>query len=174
MATTGKVRSNSIGVYVSTTTGPFGTAQTGNTFGDNTHEDDDWEIIACATSGSFSGSLEIIDATTKDNDGQREVLPGGLQWSMSAEGMVQFDLAGTVNSNLTLFDLWSDKTQIRVAWTTGESGDYMYYGLAYITSFEESAGLNEVANFSVSIEGDGAITKALVSTTKSDFLDNDI
>ena len=172
MATTGKIRSNAIGVYVSTTEGAFTTGVTGGTFGDTAHEDDTWELIACATSGSFSGSLEIIDATTKDNDGQREVLPGGLQWSMSAEGMVQFDLAATVNGNLSLFDLWADKKQIRVAWTTGAAGDYMYYGLAYITSFEESAGLNEVATYSVSLEGDGAITKKVVDTTNASFTNN--
>ena len=91
---------------------------------------------------------------------------------MSAEGMVQFDLAATVNGNLSLFDLWADKKQIRVAWTTGAAGDYMYYGLAYITSFEESAGLNEVATYSVSLEGDGAITKKVVDTTNASFTNN--
>ena len=172
--TTGKVRSNSIGIYISDTTGAFGYTLDG-TYGDETAtENDSWKLIACATSGTFSGSLEIIDATTKDNDGQREILPGGLQWSMSAEGMVQFDIT-TTNGNLDLFDLWHDKTRIRVAWTTGQSADYMYYGLAYITSFEEQAGLNEVATFSISLEGDGAITKSLIdlsNTPTTSFTNN--
>ena len=150
-ATTGKVRSNKIGVYISNTTIPdTGTAPSGATFGDDAFENDTWELIACATSGTFSGSLEIIDATTKDNDGQREVLPGGLSWTMSAEGLIQFNTANTVRGSLDLFDLWKNKTAVRIAWTTGEAADYMYYGNAYCTSIEESAGLNEVANFSVS------------------------
>lgn len=91
---------------------------------------------------------------------------------MNAEGMVQFDLGSTVNGNLTLFDLWEAKTQIRVAWTTGTAGDYMYYGLGYITSFEESAGLNEVATYSVTIEGDGSVTKAVVDLTTTSFTNN--
>lgn len=162
--TTGKIRSNAIGVYISN-------AQGASTI-DTTAANDTYDLIACATSGTFSGSMEVLDATTKDNDGQREILTGGLTWSMTAEGMVQYDLATTVNSNIDLFDLWANKTKLRLAWTTGESGDYMYYGNAYITSYEESAGLNEMASYSVTFEGDGSITKAVVNTTTATFNDN--
>lgn len=174
MATTGKIRSNAIGVYISNTVLPdtAATAPTGNTFGDNTFENDTWELVACATSGTFSGSLEVIDATTKDNDGQREILPGGLTWSMTAEGMIQFDLADTVRSSVDLFDLWKAKTQVRIAWTTAQDGDTMYYGAAYITQLEENAGLNEVASFSVTFEGDGDLTKAVVDTSNTTFNNN--
>jgi TP901-1 family phage major tail protein len=163
--TAGKIRSNSIGVYISTSQGA-------STI-DDTATDDTYELIACSTSGSFTGSMEVIDATTKDNDGQREILTGGLTWSMSAEGMVQYDLASTVNSNINLFDLWANKTKIRLAWSTGSVDDYMYYGNAYITSYEESAGLNEVASYSVTFEGDGAITKAVVVTGNTWHNNND-
>lgn len=174
VTTTGKVRSNKIGIYISNTAIPDtgNTAAADGTFGDDTAEDDTFELIACATSGTFSGSLEIIDATTKDNDGQREILAGGLSWTMSCEGLIQFDLGATVRSNLDLFDLWQDKTLVRIAWTTGQNDDYMYYGNAYCTSIEESAGLNEVATFSVNFEGDGAVTKAVIDTTNVTFNDN--
>jgi len=162
--TTGKIRSNAIGVYISN-------AQGASTI-DTDATDDTYDLIACATSGTFSGSMEVLDATTKDNDGQREILTGGLTWSMTAEGMVQYDLATTVNSNIDLFDLWSAKTKLRLAWTTGIDGDYMYYGNAYITSYEETAGLNEIASYSVTFEGDGSITKAAVDTGAT-FNNND-
>lgn len=174
MATTGKIRSNAIGVYISNTAIPdTGTAATGGTFGDNTYEDDTFELIACATSGSFSGSREVIDATTKDNDGRREILAGGSSWTVSAEGLIEYGLADTVRSAADIFDLWNNNTKVRIAWTTGESGDTMYYGNAFITSYEESAGLNEVASYSVTFEGDGSITKAIVDTTNATFNDND-
>ena len=91
---------------------------------------------------------------------------------MSADGLIQYDLKATVNGNIELFDLWRNATKIRLAWTTGQDGDYIYYGDAYITSLEESAGLNEVATFSVSFEGDGDITKALVDTANLIFNHN--
>ena len=182
MATTGKVRSNSLGVYISTsqggstlegdTIGTLGSTGVGNTFGDTSAEAQTFQLIAAATSGSFSGSRDVIDATTKDNDGRREILIAGSQWSMSADGLIQYDLGGTVENAISLFDLWNGATKVRLAWTTAQDGDYIYYGDAFITSYEESAGLNEVATFSVSFEGDGAITKALVDTANLTFNDN--
>lgn len=179
MATTGKLRSNSLGVYVSTTTGvstlagdTIGTTDIGNTLGDTSAEAQTFQLVAAATSGSFSGSRDVIDATTKDNDGRREILIAGSSWSMSADGLIQYDLKATVNGNIELFDLWRNATKVRLAWTTGQDGDYVYYGDAYITSLEESAGLNEVATFSVSFEGDGDITKALVDTANLTFVNN--
>lgn len=170
--TTGKVRSNSIGVYISNSATSEDTL-IGATYGDNTDEAQVWEIVACATSGSFSAQTEIIEATTKDNDGQREILIGGVTWSMSVEGLIQFNTADSVRGALDVFDLWSDKTQVRVAWMTGNDGDYMYHGNAYITQVEETAGLNEVATFSATLEGDGAITKSLLSTENFTINTND-
>lgn len=169
--TTGKIRSNAIGVYISNTTATdFPTI--GGTYGDVTGENDTWELVACATSGTFTGSMEVLDATTKDNDGQREILTGGLTWSMSAEGLIQFDVTSDVKGAIDLFDLWTAKTRLRLSWTTGVDGDYMYYGQAYITSYEESAGLNEIASYSVTFEGDGAITKAIIDDTNATFNNN--
>jgi len=168
---TGKIRSNAIGVYVSNTTATdFPTI--GNTYGDVAEENDSFELVACATSGTFTGSMEVLDATTKDNDGQREILTGGLTWSMSAEGLIQFDVTTDVKGAIDLFDLWTAKTRLRLSWTTGNDGDYMYYGNAYITSYEETAGLNEIASFSVTFEGDGSITKAIIDETNVNFLNN--
>jgi len=174
MATTGKVRSNKIGIYFAPTLNSDNDTGVSGTYGDNsTDETHTFEIVACATSGSFSASTEIIDATTKDNDGQREILIGGVTWNMSVEGMIQFNTADTVQGVLDIFELWQNKTKFRVAWTTGVDGDYMYYGDAYITQIEESAGLNEVATFSATLEGDGSITKALVDTTYLTLNNND-
>lgn len=175
MATTGKIRSNAIGVYISNTSIPdTGTAQSGNTFGDDTaFEDDTFELIACATSGSFSGSREVIDATTKDNDGRREILAGGSSWTVSAEGLIEYGLSADVRGAADIFDLWNNNTKVRIAWTTGANGDNMYYGNAFITSYEESAGLNEVASYSVTFEGDGSITKAVIDTSGVTFNNND-
>ena len=161
MATTGKIRSNAINVYLSTTTGA-------DTI-DGTATDDTYDIIASSTSGTFSGELETLDATTKDNDGARSILVSAINWSVTCEGLVQYDdLTGKLRAH-ELFDLWNGKTQVRVAWSTGVDGDAFYYGNGYITSYEESAGLNEVASFSITIEGDGGITKATIDTAAATF-----
>jgi TP901-1 family phage major tail protein len=173
MATTGKVRSNAIGVYISNTALPdAGLTYVGPTFGDGATEDDEFELIACATSGSFSGSMEVIDATTKDNDGQREILTSALSWSMSCDGLIDYSTAAGSKSATELFDLWKAKTKVRIAWTTGVDGDVMLWGDAYITSYEETAGLNEVATYAVQFEGDGSITKSTIDDTNVAFTNN--
>jgi len=173
MATTGKIRSNAIGVYISNTALPdAGLTYAGPTFGDGATEDDDFELIACATSGSFSGSMEVIDATTKDNDGQREILTSALSWSMSCDGLIDYSTAAGSKSATELFDLWKAKTKVRIAWTTGVDGDVMLWGDAYITSYEETAGLNEVATYAVQFEGDGSITKSIIDDANVAFTNN--
>jgi len=173
MATTGKIRSNAIGVYISNTVLPdAGLTYAGTTFGDGATEDDVFELIACATNGSFSGSMEVIDATTKDNDGQREILTSALSWSMSVDGLVDYSVSASARAATELFDLWKAKTKVRIAWTTGVTGDVMLWGNAYITSYEETAGLNEVATYAVTFEGDGSITKSTISTVNAQWTNN--
>jgi hypothetical protein len=103
MPTTGKIRSNAIGIFISNESANSGTFS-GGTYGDNTSE--------------------------------------------------------------------KNKTKIKLAWTTGVDGDLMYWGKGYITTYEESAGLNEVASFSVNFEGDGTIYKAVLDTNDAVFNNN--
>ena len=169
MPTTGKIRSNAIGVWVANST----PAITGGTYGDVTGEATTYELVACSTSGTFSGTRELIEATTKDNDGAREILTGGITWSITCEGLIEYGLGTTVRSAHDVFDLWEGKTKVRVAWSTGVDGDTLYYGDAFVTSYEETAGLNEVASFSATFEGDGLITKKVIDTDHATFTNND-
>lgn len=82
---------------------------------------------------------------------------------MSVEGLIQYDDSTDKVRSGELFTLWKNKTKVRLAWATGVNGDTYYWGDGYITSYEESAGLNEVGTYSVSIEGDGDINSATVS-----------
>jgi len=169
MATSGKIRSNAIGVWVANSTPDV----TGGTYGDATTEATTYELVACSTSGTFSGTRELIEATTKDNDGAREILTGGVTWSITCEGLIEYGLGTTVRSSEDIFDLWEGKTKVRVAWSTGASEDTIYYGDAYVTSYEETAGLNEVASFFSFFEGDGLITKKVIDTDHLTFNNND-
>lgn len=159
MATTGKLRSNALNLYVNTLQGA-------DTF-DDTVTDDTWEIVASSTSGTFSGELETIDATSKDQDGARQILVSAISWSIQAEGLVQYNDTTDKLRSAELFAIWKAKTKIRVAWSTGVDGDTYYWGDGYIVSYEEQAGVNEVATFSVTIEGDGGINTETVASASS-------
>lgn len=157
MATTGKIRSNAINVYVSTSQGD-------TLAGDTDTTDETFEIVASSTSGTFSGELETIDATSKDNDGARAILVSATSWTMQVEGLIHYGDNTNKVRPADLFTLWNTKTPVRVAWATGKDGDAFLYGNAYITSYEETAGLNEVATFSCTFEGDGAIHSGTIDT----------
>jgi|10_taG_2_1085330.scaffolds.fasta_scaffold130461_2 TP901-1 family phage major tail protein len=152
--TAGVLHSNAIGIYV-------------------LNGANNYEAVAYSTSGSLELSRETIDATTKDNDGAKTIILGGEGWSMSCDGVVNYsalDQDGTANTDvhttIDLFDAWKNKTELTLAWTTGESdgsnADNMYTGNAFISSYSESAGVNDVATYSCSFESNGDITKTAI------------
>jgi TP901-1 family phage major tail protein len=161
--TKGAVHSNAIGIFNEISTGAF-------------------QIIAYSTSGSLELNRETIDATTKDNDGANVKIMGGQSWSMSCDGVVNYvaqNASGAdvtdVESSLDLFDAWAGKTELTLAWTTGADDgtdtDYMYKGKAFITSYSETAGVNDVATYSVSFESTGDIAKVAISTETFSVVD---
>lgn len=159
--TAGVLHSNAIGIYV-------------------LNGANNYEAVAYSTSGSLELSRETIDATTKDNDGAKTIILGGEGWSMSCDGVVNYSALnqdGTVNadvqSTLDLFDAWKAKTELTLAWTSGASdatdADYMYTGKAFISSYSESAGVNDVATYSCSFESNGDITKTAITNGTDTF-----
>lgn len=159
--TKGAVHSNAIGIFVESSTA------------------DAYEIVAYSTSGSLELSRETIDATTKDNDGANVKIMGGQSWTMSCDGVVNYQAqnqAGTdvtdVQNTIDLFDAWYNKTELTLAWTTGDvdesDADYMYKGKAFLSSYSETAGVNDVATYSCTFESTGDIAKVtLVNGTHS-------
>lgn len=159
--TAGVLHSNAIGIYV-------------------LNGANNYEAVAYSTSGSLELNRETIDATTKDNDGAKTIILGGEGWSMSCDGVINYSALnqdGTTNTNvhtaIDLFDAWKAKTELTLAWTSGQSdgsdADYMYTGKAFISSYSESAGVNDVATYSCSFESNGDITKTAITNGTDTF-----
>ena len=135
MATVGTVKGNLIGVYVYDGTS-------------------DYDLIACATNASLSISNDIIETVCKDNDGARTILPGQQSATINVEGLTAYDNVGRTE----LFNAVRNKTELTLQYGTGVTGDpYVQIG-AYITSFEESAPLNDSTSYSVTFEASTTIT----------------
>lgn len=129
MPTTGTVKGNLVGIYIET-------AQ------------DVYDLIACATNASLSIQNEMIETVCKDNDGQRTVLPGQQTVTMTVEGLTAYDNVGRTE----LYNSVRLKTQLVIQYGTGVSGDPYTQCTAYISSFEETAPLNDSTSFSVTFE----------------------
>ena len=107
-----------------------------------------YDLIACGTNATLNISNEMIETVCKDNDGARSVLPGQQSISMTVEGLTAYDNIGRTN----LIDAVIDKTELTLRYGSGVNGDPYIQVDAFITSFEETAPLNDSTSFNVSFD----------------------
>lgn len=122
-----------------------------------------YDIIGRATSASLSVSMEVRDTTTKDSAGWQENLEGLKNWSLSGDGLVTYSISGDYDTPDDLFTLLSNRTLVKVKFGSATSGEIDYTGDAYLTSYEQEAGVEENVSFSFSFQGTGVLTQASVS-----------
>ncbi len=122
-----------------------------------------YDIIGRATSASLSTSMEVRDTTTKDSAGWQENLEGLKSWSLSGDGLVTYSISGDYDTPDDLFTLLSNRTQVKVKFGSATSGEIDYTGDAYLTSYEQEAGVEENVSFSFGFTGTGVLTQASVA-----------
>lgn len=129
-------------------------ATTGNINGTNILIYVGGSAIACTTSASISMSMSTIDVSCKGSGGWAEKIAGQKEWSMSGEGLTQFDAAyGFVD----LVSVWKNRTAVTVRFSTNVTGDEYFEGTAYITSLSEDAPNEDVVTYSFELEGSGEL-----------------
>ena len=128
--------------------------------------------FAHATSASISFSNGLIDATTKDSNSWEEMISGRKSFSISTEGLADFDDVSSATATEQFSDyalagtrvFFSFERSMKADGTALATGDLEgWTGSAYIESFELSAGADELATYSVSLKGTGALTKAVTT-----------
>lgn len=119
-----------------------------------------YDPIAHAQTVSLSFSNSLIDVTTKSSQAWMQKISGQRSFSLSADGLVDYDTvsgatdvvggagAGSV-STLALAG-----TSVFFQFRIGTEG---YKGSGFISSFEQSGGTDDAPTFSVSIEGTGVL-----------------
>ena len=136
MATAGVMNGTLLGVYVGTT------------------------LIAHATEGSISLSMDTRDISSKDSAGTRALLEGMKSGSISMSALYAEDAAYGADE---LYTAMAARTPLAVKFSTEVSGDHFWSASAYLTSLEVSAGTEDNVSFSATFELTGAITYAAVS-----------
>jgi TP901-1 family phage major tail protein len=119
--------------------------------------------VANATSSDFELTRDTIDATNKDGGVYKEFLVGLAGWTMNAEGIFEEDGGVTGISAKELLDDIIAGTAITVVMTSKVSGDLKVSGSAIITSFSWNAPVNDVATFSVALQGTGTLTVGTIT-----------
>ena len=117
--------------------------------------------IAKATECTISFAAATREIAHKDTassltGGWREVLPGQLSGTGSTSGLYAED----TNSFATLYDSMVAGDTLAITFTTGESGDSVWYADAIITSMELSAPNDENVTYSISFEFSGEVVRS--------------
>jgi len=140
MATTSNVKGNLLGLYIS--------SDDGSTY----------TLVGSATSCTLSINNDTLDVTKKSASGNRELMYGLQTATITAEGFVKYDdTVGSQQLRSVALSATDDSTYL-ARFTTGVTGDKEVYFNAIITSFEETAAVNEIATYSITLESAGAIT----------------
>ena len=136
MATTGIINGTLLGVYAGGT------------------------LIAHATEGSMSLSMDTRDATTKSSSGYRDLLEGTRSGSISVSALYANDAAYGVGDLMSSF---TGRSTLVVKFSTEVSGDDYWSATCYMTSLEVSAATEDNATYSATFEISGAVTFTTVS-----------
>lgn len=108
------------------------------------------QLIGCLTNCEFSSTNEEIDVTCKDNNGARQILPGGQSWSISFEG--NFNPASTYGFE-DLIGIHNLRTRVGVK--LDDSTNLNVVGYAYLNTLSWTGPLNAASTFSGEFTGDG-------------------
>jgi len=106
--------------------------------------------IGCCTSHSLQMTTATIDVTTKDSAGWTEIILGVRNWSISGEGLTEFNATYGFNDLVTA---WKNRTLISVSFKTANVDDKVFSGSAYITDLGEDATMEDVTTFSFTFTG---------------------
>ena len=143
--TAGNIKGNLLGLYISTDGGTT------------------YTLVGSATNCTLSISNETLDVTKKSANGDRALIYGLQTATITAEGFVKFDDSQGSQQMRTVALSASDDTNYLARFSSGSTGDQEVYFNAVITSFEETAAVNEMATYSITLESTGAITEATIT-----------
>lgn len=119
----------------------------------------DGKLVARAQSYSLEVSKESIDVTTLYSGDWNESISGRKSWTVSTDGLVSRPASGGTETdyNSLLDDLVNTSTPVTIILSSEVEGDKYYEGDVIINSLSLSGSNGEVATFSASFTGTGAL-----------------
>lgn len=131
-----------------------------------------WTPIGCLTGNSIEENCEMIDTTTRDNDGWSTSRPVSQDYSVSFTGIQVNSTTAGGNFDVASYDKlkFLKRNRILLDWKIeGATFPVIDYGKCYITSLGEENNVQEVMTFSGTLKGFG---KPLTSDTGGIVLNN--
>jgi len=111
-------------------------------------------LVANGTSHSFTKSMEVRDATSKDSAGWSQSLEGLRSWEVSGDFLFAQDAAYGIDDLNAVLDA---RATVVLRFASAVSADKYWNGRAYMTEISVEAGTEESMTFSASFTGTGAV-----------------
>ena len=124
-------------------------------------------LVAFAQNGSLNINHSLREITSKESGGFKESLEGLRDWSVDLDGAYAWtDAAGAALTNgaddlLNSYMITRQALTIKFGNVAAATGDTVYSGSVWLTSFSVSAGTEDTATYSLSLEGTGEITQTV-------------
>ena len=115
------------------------------------------EALIQLTNCSMSLNADLFDTTSKESNGWKSVLPGLRDVSYSGEGLADFTASATKYTLTEIFNAYNNRTLLSVVFTNTVN---TFTQSGYISSFELSAPMEDVATYTIEITGTGVLTLA--------------
>ena len=143
----GEMVGNDILIYLSGTTG--------------------WQPTAMSSSASLDVQRDTIEISHKGSGKWKESLVAQIAWTVSSDGVSHYSDTYNVSgkTQYDLFNLLVSGTTVKIKiagrsdgiYSSEASGDKYYEGEGIITSISQSFPTNDVATYSVTIQGTGEL-----------------
>lgn len=128
------------------------------------------EPFAFSTSAKLDISLKTLEISSKDSGYWTSIAAGKFTWNISTDGLMSYTLtSGNTNSVDELWTMMLTRTVVNVvfaaktgtspSWTI-DSSKKKFSGTALITSLSLNANDNEMATYSITLEGSEELTMA--------------
>jgi len=124
-------------------------------------------LVAYAQSGTLNVNHSTRDISNKESSGWAEAMEGQRNWDISVDGAYAWtNVSGTALTNgaddaLNSYIITRANFTIKFGNTGGSTGDIVYEGTAWMTSFSVSAPTEDTATYSLSFTGTGALTQTV-------------
>ena len=124
-------------------------------------------LVAYAQSGTLNVNHSTRDISNKESSGWAEAMEGQRNWDISVDGAYAWtNVSGTALTNgaddaLNSYIITRASFIIKFGNTGGSTGDVVYEGTAWMTSFSVSAPNEDTSTYSISFTGTGALTQTV-------------
>lgn len=122
------------------------------------------KVIYHATECTINIDSQTESIATKDTDGNIS-LPDGYSWTASTNALVAVVSSGSAATHTGAIDvvaLQLAQSEVDFEFTTGETGDFVFSGKAYVTSSSITATVGSTVKGSFTFTGNGNLTKSVV------------